>query len=629
MGDMLGNALSGLLANQRALATTSHNIANADTEGYSRQKVDFATRVPQQLGGITIGSGVSISSVSRVYDNFTAGQLRSAQAAYSAVESSYQMAAQLDNGLADPELGLGAALSRFYNSVQDVADDPSSITSRQLLLAEAQGLGDRFADMAAQLDALGREVNVRIGTSVSDINDLASQIADINSLITSADGKSGNMPNDLLDQRDQALISLNELIGVKSVEQNDGSVSVFIGNGEALVLGDRTVKLSAVNNAFEPGRLEVAMELGTRQAIITENINGGSLGGSLDFRDGVLNETRNELGRITLAVASSMNAQNRAGVDLRGDQGGDIFSAPDPVAYRSSNNVSAAQISVEITDLSQVSGDNILMRFNGSSWSFFNEATGAAVSGVSGSGSVADPFQLNGMEFSLDSPAATGDQFVLRPTEGATGGIKVILTDPAAIAAAAATRSISSGSNIGTGKISETDVVDSSNPNLRDNVDIEFLSATTYQINGSGSFTYTSGEELSINGNKVVITGTPAAGDHFLIGANTNAVGDNRNALKLAGTESSKVLNNGATSVLDSVNGLVGDIAVATRSAQINLQSQENLLNQTRARQESYSGVNLDEEAANLLKFQQAYQAAAQATSIANDLFQTLMGMFR
>jgi len=629
MGDMLGNALSALVSYQRALATTSHNIANADTEGYSRQRVDFATRVPQQLGNTTIGSGVKVSSVSRVYDNFTAGQLRSAQAAFSAVNNSYQLASQLDNALADPNLGLGASLSRYYNSIQGVADDPSSISSRQLMLAEAQGLGDRFADLSAQLDSLGREVNVRISTSVSDINDLATQIADINLLISESRGKFGTTPNDLLDQRDQALLSLNELIGIKSVEQNDGTVSVFVGNGEALVLGERTIKMNAVSNVFEPGRIEVAMDMGGGQAVISSSLSGGSLGGSLNFRDGLLNETRNELGRISLAVASSMNEQNRAGIDLRGNQGGDLFSVPDPVVHRSLNNISATQMTAQISDLSQVTGNNVLMRFNGTNWSFFDEANGAQLSSVTGTGSVADPFKYKGVQFSLNGPAAAGDQFVLRPTEGAAAGLKLALTDPAAIAAAAATRSLSGSNNIGSGSISQTNIVDSGNPNLLDNVDIEFLTATTYQINGSGSFSYTPGAELNINGNQFVLNGSPVAGDQFFIGANTNAVGDNRNILKLAAAENLKLLNGGTVSVQDAVNGLVGDIAVATRSAQINKQSQENLLSQTRARYESVSGVNLDEEAANLLKFQQAYQAAAQATSIANDLFQNLMSAFR
>ena len=173
MGDMLGNALSGLVSYQRALATTSHNIANADTEGYSRQRVDFATRIPQQSGAITIGSGVKVASVSRVYDSFTVDQLRYSQAAFSQADAYYQLTSQVDNTLADSELGLSASLSRFYNSLQDVADNPSSISARQLMLAEAQGLGDRMADISSQMASLDREVNTRIAASVSDINDLS------------------------------------------------------------------------------------------------------------------------------------------------------------------------------------------------------------------------------------------------------------------------------------------------------------------------------------------------------------------------------------------------------------------------------------------------------------------------
>ena len=629
MGDMLGNALSGLVSYQRALATTSHNIANADTEGYSRQKVDFATRVPSQSGNLTIGSGVKVSSVSRVYSSFTVDQLRSSQSAFAQADAYYQLTTQVDNALADTELGLSASLSRFYNSLQDVADNPSSISARQLMLAEAQGLGDRFADMSSQMDTLDREVNTRISASISDINDLSKQIADINLMISKTQGQFGTDANDLLDQRDQALLELNELIGTTSVEQADGSVSVFIGNGEALVLGERAIAMRTVPNPFEPGRTEIAMDVGGSLAVISGSLRGGSLGGTLSFRDGVLNDTRNELGRITVAIADTLNTINRAGMDLKGAQGGDIFSVPEPDVFRSRNNTSGAEITAQITDVSALSGSNTLIRLDGSGWRFFDESSGAELTGVTGSGSVADPFVVGGVSLSLTSAAAVGDQFLLRPTRGAAENLKVVMTDPAGIAAAAATRSTADLNNIGSGKISETDVVDSSNPNLLDAVDIQFLSPTSYQINGAGSFSYASGSDITINGNKVVITGSPQAGDSFTIAANTNALGDNRNLLKMAGAESSKVLNGGSASIQDTVNGLVGNIAVATRSAQINQQSQENLLNQTRSNQQAISGVNLDEEAANLLKFQQAYQAAAQAAGVANDLFQALMGAFR
>jgi flagellar hook-associated protein 1 FlgK len=629
MGDMLGNALSGLVSYQRALATTSHNIANADTEGYSRQKVDFATRVPSQSGSLTIGSGVKVSSVSRVYDSFTVDQLRNSQAAFSQADSYFQLANQVDNVLADADLGLSASLSRFYNSLQDAADNPSSIPARQLMLAEAESLGDRFADLSSQMDSLEREVSTRIRASVSDINDFSTQIAELNLMISKAQGQFGSDANDLLDQRDQALLSLNELIGTSSVEQADGSVSVFIGSGEALVLGERSIAIRAVTNVFEPGRVEIAMEVGGNSAVISDSLSGGILGGILSFRDGVLSDTRNELGRLTVAIADTLNNINRSGMDLKGVQGGDIFSVSDPEVYRSRNNTSGAEFNAQVSDVSALTGNNTLIRLDGSGWRFFDESTGAAVVGVTGTGSTVDPFIVDGVSVSLTAPAALGDQFLLRSTQGAADSLKVIMTDPAGIAAAAATRSTADLNNIGSGQISETDVIDSSNPNLLSPVAIQFLSATSYQVNGAGSFSFTSGSDITINGSKVAITGSPEAGDKFTIGANTNALGDNRNLLKMAAAESSKVLNGGSASIQDTVNGLVGDIAVATRSAQINYQSQENLLNQTRTNQQSISGVNLDEEAANLLKFQQAYQAAAQAASVANDLFQTLLGAFR
>ncbi|CAA0091009.1 Flagellar hook-associated protein 1 [Zhongshania aliphaticivorans] len=628
MGDMLGNALSGLVSYQRALATTSHNIANADTEGYSRQTVDFSTRVPQQSGDLTIGSGVKVSSISRVYNSFTVDQLRNAQASSAQADSYYQLTGQIDNSLADTELGLSASLSRFYDSLQDVADSPSSISARQLMLAEAQALGERFSDMSSQLDTLNSEVNTRISASVSDINDLSAQIADINSMISKTQGQFSTGANDLLDQRDQALLSLNELIGTTSVEQSDGTVSVFVGSGQALVLGERAMSMKTVSNEFEPGRVEIAMDLGGSDAVISDSLSGGSLGGTLSFRDGVLNDTRNELGRITVAIADTLNELNRSGMDLNGEQGGDIFSIPAPEVYRSKNNTSGAEFTAQITDVSSLTGDNTVIRLDSAGWRFFDEASGAELTNVTGSGSTADPFVIDGVSVSLSSPAAQGDQFLLRSTQEAAGSLTVVMTDPAGIAAAAATRSSADLNNIGSAEISETDVVDSSNPNVLDSVDIQFLSANSYQVNGTGTYSYTSGSQITINGNAVTITGVPEAGDSFSIGANTNASGDNRNLLKMAEAESEKVLNGGSASIQDTVNGLVGDVAVATRSAQINQQSQQNLLAQTQADQQSVSGVNLDEEAANLLRFQQAYQAAAQAASIANSMFQSLIGAF-
>lgn len=628
MADMLGNALSALVSYQRALATTSHNIANSDTEGYSRQRVSFTTRIPQQMGELSIGSGVTVSSISRAYDSFATSQLRTVNAAYSQLDTYYQFAAQLDNTLSDSDFGVSAALSNFYDSIQTVADDPGSISARRLFLAEAQSLSDRFAGMSNYLDDMQQQANTQIQSTVSEINSLTQRIADVNNLIVESQGQFGGAPSDLLDDRDQALLELNRLVSVSSVEQNDGSMSVFIGNGQALVLGNQAVSVSTVRSPLDASRLEIALDIGGQSSVITQSIRGGHLGGILSFRDGLLTETENELGRIALALSASVNEQNQAGIDLYGDRGQAVFNTPEPSVVNSAANTGSATVSATFDDIGNVTGDNLILRYNGSTWELSQTPGNTAVSPDSGSGSVADPFIIDGVALSISGTPAAGDEFLIRPSAEAAGTLKVEMTDPARVAAAAATRSEARPANTGTGQISQTEIIDSNHANLTDPVDITFLDATTYQINGSGSFSYTPGEAIDINGNRVVITGTPDAGDQFSILDNAGASGDNRNALALASTEANKLLSGGTVSVQEATGALVGRIGVATHSADISRQSQANLLAQAEARQQSVSGVNLDEEAANLLKYQQAYQAAAQATAVAKELFQTLMAAF-
>lgn len=628
MADMLGNALSALVSYQRALATTSHNIANVDTDGYSRQRIDFSTRVPQQFGDMAIGSGVQVSDVRRVYDEFANQQLRSASGGFSQLQTYHQLASQLDNSLSDPQLGISAALSNFYNSVQNLADDPASLPSRQLLLSEAESLTGRFAEFSSQLDALSREVNARIRGDVNDINDLAQELADINRMVVDAQGKFGAAPNDLLDQRDLALQQLNDRISINVVEQDDGASNVFIGSGQPLVLGEEARAMVTTPSPFGADRLELAMA-SSPQSPMSEVIAGGSLGAALSFRDGLLASSANELGRIATALSYSLNEANAQGLDLNGDLGTAIFNAPQPSVVAAGTNASNAQMSASINTLSALDGRNVLMQFDGAAWSLRDAASGQAVAGPSGSGSAADPFMVDGVAVVLSGSPLAGDRFLLSPTAAATAQLSVLMSNPAQLAAAAITRSGSDSGNSGGGQVSETRIVDFSDPNLSSAVDIEFIDANSYQINGSGSYSYSPGSEIVINGNALTITGSPAAGDRFYIEANHGASGDNRNLLAMAALEQDKILSGGSASIQSSVNGLVGDIAVATRSAELNRDSQENLLTRSREAVNAISGVNLDEEAANLLKYQQAYQAAAQATGIASELFQTLISAIR
>ncbi len=628
MADLLSNALSSLVSNQRALATTSHNIANAGTEGYSRQKVEFSAQNGVSIGGLTIGSGVKISDIRRMYDDFSTTQLRAATTASGQFESQYDLAIQLDNNLADSDLGLNAFLSQFYNSLQDVANEPSSLSARQLFLSEAQTLSNRFSDVSTQVDQIDAEIADRVESAVVEINNLSSQIADINKLLSESSRVSGGGNSDLLDQRDKAILQLSELVNVTTTEQDDGSINIFIGRGDALVLGGNANELAAVNSADNPTRRSVVLA-GNTSFDLTDTLSGGQLGGALSFQREILDVARNELGRIAVSVASSINQQNNAGLDLYASRGQDIFALAEPRIADASSNSGTATLSAMISDVSSLNAEDIELRFDGGAWQAYSEQTGTQITGITGSGSAVDPFVINGVSVTVAGSPAAGDRFFIKPTADAASSFRVVMTDPARLAAAAATRSETSLANTGDATVSESQVVDPDNANLLDPVSINFINANTYQINGSGSFAYNSGDAIVINGNQITINGIPNAGDSFNIVANTGASGDNRNALAMAATEDSKVLVGGSQSINDAVSSLVGKVAVYTRSVDINFQAQQNLKALAEERQASVSGVNLDEEAANLVRYQQAYSAAAQAISTANDLFQTLMGAFR
>jgi flagellar hook-associated protein 1 FlgK len=203
--------------------------------------------------------------------------------------------------------------------------------------------------------------------------------------------------------------------------------------------------------------------------------------------------------------------------------------------------------------------------------------------------------------------------------------MSVLISDPSRVAAAAPIRTAAAGTNSGSGTISAGEVLDSTNAQLRAPVTIQFLTANTYSINGAGSFAYTAGGNIDVNGWRTQISGAPQVGDTFTISDNTSGTGDNRNALLLSDALKAPVLNGGTTSLGSAVGEFVGGIGVATRQAQVNRDAQNVVHEESLSAKEAVSGVNLDEEAANLLKYQQAYQAAAQLIRVADTMFQTLL----
>jgi flagellar hook-associated protein 1 FlgK len=625
MADLLSTGVSGLLAFQRALDTTSHNISNVSTDGYSRQRVEIGTRPAQAYGNGYVGQGANVNTTRRVYDDYIAAQSRSSSSNLEHLDVYASNAERLNNMFGDSANGLSPTLQKFVNAFQSVANSPTSVPARQVLLSEANTLQQRLKFFDSRLDEIGNEINSRIKGEVGEVNTLAQGIARLNNEITAGYARTGGQPpNDLLDQRDQLIDQLSQKISVNVVKQDGGTVNVFVGSGQPLVLGANVNQLATIQDPYDSTQLTVALQTPGSSVDISRNVTGGALGGLLAFRSEQLDPAHNALGRMAVALSDVVNAQHKEGMDLTGALGGDFFAVGDAEVLDNSLNSGTGTVAATRADVGALTGRDYILEMTGSGWQLRDSLNGTSVL-MTGTGTAADPFVADGLEIEVGGAADVGDTFLIRPTRGAIANMSVLVTDPAKIAAAAPIRSAAASGNSGSGTISAGEVLDSTNAQLRSPVTIQFLTANTYSINGAGSFAYSGGGNIDVNGWRVQISGSPAVGDTFTVSDNTSGTGDNRNALLLSDALKAPVLNGATTSLGSAVGEFVGGIGVATRQAQINRDAQNVVYEESLSAKESVSGVNLDEEAANLLKYQQAYQAAAQVIRVADTMFQTLL----
>jgi len=620
MADLFGIGLSALLAQQRALATTSNNVANANTPGYSRQRTELAERPAEQMGSDFVGTGVTAGVNRRITDDLMLEQVRGASAGSKRADALADLATTLDNLLGSDATGLNAALQSFTNALQGVANDPSSLTARQALLSEAGSTIARFQGLDQRMTTIGDELRSRISADADQISSLGASIADLNKQVLAA---GPNTPPDLLDKRDQMLEDLSGLVQVSVAQQRDGTIGVFIGSGQVLVLGTSAAKL-VMTNGTDPAQPQLVLRSGTGPDVaITQFLTGGELGGLLDFNREMLAPARAEIGRVAIGLADAVNTASRNGMDLDGQLGGDFFSVGGPQTYAAGTNTGTGAVTATISNVAALEAANYQLSYNGSTYTLQRTDTGAIVS-MTGTGTAGNPFVANGISIVVSGAPAAGDQFLIKPLDQALGSLKVLVTSPNDIAAAAPTRTSADLGNTGTGAISAGSVIDVTNPNLLSVATIQFINATTYNINGAGSFAYTSGADIDINGTRVQITGAPDAGDFFQIQSNAGGSGDNRNALAMLAKLGGNVFNGNVT-LKTAASGLLADLGAKTAAATSQQSAQSMVLQQTQQRLDSLRGVNLDEEAANMLRYQQLYQAAAQTISVAGTLFSTLL----
>lgn len=626
MSDVLFNSVSGLLAFQKALSVTSNNVANVATPGYSVERANFTPQLGLTTSVGSFGNGVDVTSVTRSYSELLAGQMRTSQSSYSGFNSFATTAASIDSVLSDTSTGLTATLQGFTNSLQNLANAPNLPASGTAVLSAAQTLAQSVQGYATQLSAADQTVEGQISSNIQAINSLAGSIANLNTQISGA--TSSGSPNSLLDQRDQLINQLSQYVSVNTAAQSDGTMQVFIGNGQALVNSGTAQTLSAIPNQYNPTQFDVGVTSSGTTVDVTGAIAGGSLGGLLAVRSQVIQPALNALGQISVGVASIINQQQAAGLTQVGTQGQPMFAVGAVQVSGSSFNTGTAQVTATRTNLSALTADDYLLSNNGGTWQLYDQTTKQSVT-MGGDGSAGNPFTAAGVSMVVNGTANSGDSYLVQPTATAAAGFNLLLTSPSQIASAAAVQTAATSSNTGSGTIAPATVTDPTDPNLLASTSLVFSSPTQYQINGTGAtFTYTPGAAISANGWTTSISGTPASGDSFTLSSNAGNPGDNTNLFGMIDGLNASTLNGGTLSLKGASNSLVSQVGAQTQQAQANAQAQQSVNTSATAAVNSLSGVNLDEEAANMVKFQQAYQACAQLIQTSNTMFNALIAAF-
>lgn len=645
-GDILSIGKTGLFAAQAGLATTGNNITNANVAGYSRQTVVQATALSIQSGYGFSGTGTQIAEIKRYSDSFLNKQVQTATASKSALDAFSTQIGQVDNLLSDTSAGLSPALQNFFAAVQDVTGNHASDTSRQGMLSAADTLAARFQSIGDRLQEIRAGVDNEIRSNVNLINSYADQIALLNDQIGGFAGDATRQPNDLLDKRDQLVLKLNEQIKATVTPGDNNSYTISVGNGMPLVVGKTTYKLTATTSPTDQSRVAIGYQTANQVAILSESaLTGGELGGLLDFRANSLDKAQGSFGRIAVGLAMTFNEQHKLGVDQLGLQGKDVFSVGQPFIGKNVNNNGASTMSVSaaIKDPTQLKDSDYKVEYDGASYQIIrlSDKVSQPVSGT--------PQRFDGIDFTVAGTAAAGDNYLVRPTVNAAGGFKLALTSPAQIAAGAPIATEAPINNKGSATISPGTVdasyfaspLSSSTP-----VTLSYDSATgqlngfpasqavTMTVNGTALPPYpagtpvpfTAGATYSFGGMSFSISGAPQNGDSFKISKNTG-VGDTRNAGLLADLQTRNIFNNSNATYQTAYASLVSQVGNKAREVQVNADAGEALLGQVKNAAQDVSGVNLDEEATNLLKYQQAYQAAGKIMQVASTVFDTLLSI--
>jgi flagellar hook-associated protein 1 FlgK len=658
-GALMGLGTKALFANYSALQTTGNNIANANTPGYSRQSVELNTAGGQSTGNGFFGKGVDVATVTRSHNEFLTREVAATSSLAAADATRSAQLTQLENIFDTGEAGIGYAAGQFLNAFADVAAKPQDTSARQVVLSQAEQLAARFRAAGDQIDALQQGATMEIKTSATQVTDLAKQVAAINQKIVNSVG-SGHQPNDLLDQRDQLVSQISQKIQVTTIAADDGALNVFIGGGQRLVLGTQASQVVAIPDQYDPTRVQLGLKEGNTNIALPDGlITGGSMAAMVRFQNADLVDARNLLGQMSSALAGRVNEQQALGLDLRqpAGTGAPIFDVGKLKVSPSSNNAKVG--GVDVASLIDANGARVpTVSLTVTSPSDLEASDYELVSDPSGNGT----YQLNRLSDGLSRTVSPGDtvdgfridvgwpgsmpndRFLLQTVGGAPRNMQRVLDDPRGIAAASpvtATVGTDNTASVASLKATSTTL----DPNLR--ATLSFTSATgdynwnltdttTNTVVSSGTATWQAGVPVNLNGWEMQLSGVPLSGDTVTVQKTDYPASNNGNARALVdlgsaaivGQQSSGgVVTKPGASMTDAYANALANIGVRVQSAKTSATMSSTAAADAKAADESANGVNLDEEAARLIQYQQSYQAAAKMLQVAQSVFDTLLQM--
>ncbi|RPH43384.1 MAG: flagellar hook-associated protein FlgK [Burkholderiales bacterium] len=621
MSDLMRIGSSAMNAAYAQLQTTGQNIANASTPGYVRREVVLTEAGSNDSSGY-VGRGVDVTAVRRVYDEFLVRESVSSRAAAAQDSARAESLGRLDTLFSDPQSGLGASFDELVAAFTDVTARPTDPAARSTVLTRAETFAARASRLDTQLLEMRDSAQGRMQSEVANANQALQGLAAINRRIDDASGN-GGQPNALLDQRDKLLGDLNASLRANATIGSDGTITVTSQRGEPLVVGGTASRLVLNADALDPSKRAVSVVRGNGVTLpMDAGQLGGTLAGLMKFSNDDIDAARAQIGRITASVSGAFNAQQALGLDMSGTPGQPMFSVGAATVSGASTNLGTAQFGVAVVDPKALKASDYEIGFDGTQYSVTRLSDGVVTNFAS------MPQTFDGLTLSLGSGTPTAeDRFLVRSATAFASGAKSLLTNGQRLATAMPVVTEPGAGNTGDLKVASLDIA-SIGATTGATVTITFTGPNTFSVNGAGTgnpsgLSYTPGMQLSFNGWSMKLDGAPAAGDTLRVSATPNPAADNRNARVMQALGDGK-LADGAT-VIGRYAEMIGDIGARTQGARSQGDMSQRLYEDAERARTEMSGVNLDEEAARLMQYQQAYQAAAKVIAAANEMFRSLL----